>query len=410
MKKLDKDTALITIDGGKFSHWSYISCENGAELPVFEFGNNRKGLDKLYSEITGFMRSQELKRFTVGYESTGSYLRPLISFLKKKGAHLIQINPKHTKRVKEITDNSPNKTDKKDPIVIAQIIRLGNGLSTLIPEGKYADLRNLIHERERCIKDRTRCLGRIEALLAEYFPEFLLVMKGVTSKTSAYLLRKYTTPSRICELSEDKLTDILYTNSRYQLGRQRAKDLLYVAKQTIGISDGIAALSYRVKLQIGQLDLISGQLDQIEKKIISICKSVSYSKYINSIKGIGWISTAYILGELGNLSNFKKASQIIKIAGLNLYEISSGQHRGRRRITKIGRGLLRKILYYTAMRTVKTNGVFHAYYSQCLSRGKLKKTSLVIVMKKIIHLLFALVREERFYSKEYLSLKAKQAA
>jgi hypothetical protein len=46
----------------------------------------------------------------------------------------------HTKRVKEISDNSPLKTDGKDPRVIADIIKLGRALSVVIPEGHAACL------------------------------------------------------------------------------------------------------------------------------------------------------------------------------------------------------------------------------------------------------------------------------
>ena len=45
--------------------------------------------------------------------------------------------------------NSPNKTDEKDPQVIADIIELGNYLTVVIPEGTSAELRRLTQARER---------------------------------------------------------------------------------------------------------------------------------------------------------------------------------------------------------------------------------------------------------------------
>ena len=44
----------------------------------------------------------------------------------------------HTKRMKEVNDNSPLKTDDKDPRVIADIIRLGHALTVVVPEGDAA--------------------------------------------------------------------------------------------------------------------------------------------------------------------------------------------------------------------------------------------------------------------------------
>lgn len=48
---------------------------------------------------------------------------------------MVQVNPMHPKRLKELQGNSPNKTDRKDPKVIAHIITLGHALTVVIPEG-----------------------------------------------------------------------------------------------------------------------------------------------------------------------------------------------------------------------------------------------------------------------------------
>jgi transposase len=57
----------------------------------------------------------------VGYESTGPYGEPLIHYLKQKPVKIVQVNPLHTKRMREINDNSPLKTERKDPLVIADV-------------------------------------------------------------------------------------------------------------------------------------------------------------------------------------------------------------------------------------------------------------------------------------------------
>ena len=67
----------------------------------------------------------------VGYESTGPYAEPLVHYLRSKPVKIVQVNPMHTKRMKEVNDNSPLKTDDKDPRVIADIIRLGHALTVV---------------------------------------------------------------------------------------------------------------------------------------------------------------------------------------------------------------------------------------------------------------------------------------
>ncbi|TLD42647.1 MAG: Mobile element protein [Candidatus Jettenia ecosi] len=111
----------------------------------------------------------------------------------------------HTKRVKEIRGNSPNKTDENDPWVIADIIELGNYLTVVVPEGTSAELRRLTQARERAIERRT-------------MPEFLWVMKDIKTKTARYLLKQYPGPQDIAGLGCKGLEEVLKKISRGEIG------------------------------------------------------------------------------------------------------------------------------------------------------------------------------------------------
>jgi len=105
---------------------------------------------------------QGLEQIVIGFESTGPYTEPLFHFLRKKPVKLVQVNPVHTKRIKELTGNSPNKTDKKDPRVIADVICLGHALTLVVPEGPTAELRRLTQARQRAITDRTAIINQLQ--------------------------------------------------------------------------------------------------------------------------------------------------------------------------------------------------------------------------------------------------------
>ena len=61
-----------------------------------------------------FKEEASLDSIHVGLESTGTYGEALIEYMQNKGIHVVNINPKHVKRMKELVDNSPGKSDKKD--------------------------------------------------------------------------------------------------------------------------------------------------------------------------------------------------------------------------------------------------------------------------------------------------------
>jgi transposase len=74
---------------------------------------------------------------TGSQESTGPYAEPLVHSLMNKPARIVHGNPMHAKRMKEVNDNSPSKTDDTDPRAIADIMRLGRALSIIVLEGDF---------------------------------------------------------------------------------------------------------------------------------------------------------------------------------------------------------------------------------------------------------------------------------
>jgi transposase len=125
----------------------------------------------------------------VGYESTGPYAEPLVHYLTDKPVNIVQVNPLHTKRMKEVNDNSPGKTDEKDPRVIADVIRLGHALTVIIPQGDTAYLRRLNNARERHVNERTAFLNQMQQLVFIIFPEFKQVIKKMRGKTAPCLFK-----------------------------------------------------------------------------------------------------------------------------------------------------------------------------------------------------------------------------
>lgn len=122
------------------------------------------------------------------------------------------------------------------------------------------------------------------------------------------------------------------------------------AKITIGIKAGIESIALGIQETAQGLQRILQELQEVDKRLSAILHDVPYAEQLLSIKGVGAVTLAVVLGETGDLRQYRRAEEIIKLAGLNLFEISSGLQRGQRRITKRGRPLLRKILFFAALR------------------------------------------------------------
>lgn len=401
IKTINKKTLIVTMDIGKTVHFGYFRAPNGKDIKPFPFYNFEKSFNEFWNKICKFKTEQNLEEIIVGFESTGPYAEPLFHFLRKKPVNLVQVNPVHTKRVKELEGNSPNKTDKKDPKVIADVISLGHALTLIVPEGASAQLRRLSQARERAIKGRTAMINQIQDLIFVIFPEFSQTMKNTKTKSSKYLIRNYPTPDSIVKLGLETLTMTLKKVSRGQLGQERAKALFIAAQTSVGIKEGRESILIEIDHFISNIEQKDQFINGLEQQMQKYLSQVPYSHSILSIKGISNVTVAGLIGEVGDFKKFNTISEITKLAGLDLYEISSGSHRGRHRISKRGRPLMRKLLFFASINAVKSGGIMHETYKQMLDRGMIKMKALTAISRKLLCIVFALVRNNTEYVMNY---------
>jgi len=398
--KINDKTVIATLDIGKNIQYGYFRAPNGNDVKPFEFYNSKKSYDEFWQKLCQFKDQERLEQIVIGFESTGPYAEPLFHFLRKKPVRLVQVNPVHTKRVKELTGNSPNKTDKKDPRVIADVISLGHALTLVVPEGPAAQLRRLTQARQRAIKTRTSMINQLQHLIFVIFPEFLQVLK-IATKTARYLIKHYTTAEKICALGLESVNQIFKKVSRGKLGQNRAKQLYEAAKNSIGISEGQQSIVFEIEHLIDRIEAEDQFIDSLEKQMCAYLQQIPYSQNILSIKGLGQVTVAGLIGEVADFNKFDTISEIMKLAGLDLYEISSGNRRGQRRISKRGRPLMRKLLFFAAINAVKSKGIMHAKYQQMLDRGMPKMKALIAISRKLLGLIFAIVRDKTKYVENY---------
>lgn len=400
---------IVTVDIGKTMNVGYWRTPEGIEAKPFKFFNNGQGFNKFWANISMAKKTYNIEKVIVGSESTGSYGEPLLHFLRKRKVELVQVNPMHSKRIKELQGNSPNKTDKKDPKVIADIIELGRSLTVVIPTGAAAELRRLSQARERNVRRRTALFNTLQQLEGLIFPEFCQVMKDVKTKSSRYLLKEFPIPQAIKKVGVFKLAAELKKVSWGKLGTERARQLYQAARSSVGISEGQQSVLFEIKQNLILIEQIEDFISDLERRICDYLNQVPSSKFILSIRGIGEITAAGIIGEVGDFSKFKHYRELEKLAGLDLFEISSGKHKGISRISKRGRSYLRKLLYFSSLIAVRKKGEFHQWYQSALARGMPKMKALVAVARKLLRIIFAVVRDHSEYVSNYSKTEALEA-
>ncbi len=400
IKTINEKTLIVALDIGKKIHYGYFRTPKNQDIKPFRIYNTGQSFRLFWKKLCSFKEQHGLDEVIVGFESTGPYAEPISNFLRKKPVNLVQVNPMHTKRIKELTGNSPNKTDKKDPRIIADVISLGHSLTVIVPEGAAAQLRRLTQARERAIERRTAINNQLQDLVFVIFPELGNIIKPST-KTGMYLIKNYPDPKSTISIGIETLCNIVRKISRGKFGTDRVKKLYNAAKDSVGITEGKESILLEISHLVSNIENENRYIESLEEQMAVYLEQIPYSHSILSIKGIGKITVAGLVGEVGDFRKFKTISEITKLAGLDLFEVSSGKHQGLRRISKRGRALMRKLLFFAALNAVKSNGIMHTKYHAMLDNGTPKMKALVAVSRKLLRIIFALARDNATYDEKY---------
>lgn len=138
---------------------------------------------------------------------------------------------------------------------------------------------------------------------------------------------------------------------------------------------------------------------------IRILENIPGTNEMLSIPGIGVLTIAGFLAEVGDLGQYDHGQQIIRLAGLNLTENSSGKRKGKTGISKRGRSRLRSILFRAMLPLVATNAEFktlHTYFTTRRENPLKKKQSIIALCGKLVRVLYALGTKQREYNPDDL--------
>jgi transposase len=216
-----------------------------------------------------------------------------------------------------------------------------------------------------------------------------------------YLIKNYPDPERLVSLGNKKFCQIVRSISRGKFDIDRIEKLYHAAEESIGIKEGKESILLEISHLVFNIENENRYIESLEQQLVVFLGQIPYSHSILSIKGIGNITVAGLIGEVGDFRKFKSISEVLKLAGLDLFEISSGKHKGKHRISKRGRALMRKLLFFAAINAVKSHGIMHTRYQKMLDHGTPKIKALIAISRKLLGIIFALARDNAQYEEDY---------
>jgi transposase len=397
------ETLVVGIDIGKETHYARAFDYRGIELArLLKFSNTDQGFQRLEQWMRDICKQQEKTEIIAGFEPTGHYWFTLGDHLKRQGYKLAIVNPFHVKRTKELDDNSPTKNDRKDPKTIAMLVKDGRYREVYIPDDIYQELREAVSERERLQEQLTSIHNRVVRWLDIRFPEFTTVFKDWRRNAALITLRSFPTPEKVMEMGVDKIVET-WRKQMKRASLKRAEALVKAASRSVGRTSGKVASEASLQNLLAEYDLYCQQYDKQEQLMQDLLMQVPNADKLLDIKGVGLITAATFVGEVGDISRFQDPRQIQKLAGLNLVENSSGKHKGKTTISRRGRRRLRHSLFFSMIAMLGKNQEFRLLHQRNLTRENNplnKMQSIIALCGKLIRVFFAILTKGVDYSPE----------
>ena len=405
IEQVTETTLVIGVDIGSQTHYARAFDYRGVELTrkVFTFTNDLEGFNSFNQWAERIKTETAKTNVLIGCEPTGHYWFALAKYVRDHQMTLVMVNPFSVKKIKELDDNSPKKTDAKDPKTIAKLVVDGRYSIPYVPEGVYAEIRDLVYSRDRIVKQHNISANRIQRWLAIHFPEYLGIYTRFDATSGLAVLEEAPLPKDIITLGVGGIRKIWHDKKLRGRGvtEDRAKTLVEAAHNSIGL-DGGAGTRSELYMLLEEHKLWISQLEAVDKVIAETILKVEHVENLLAIKGVGSITIAGFLAEVGDIRRFKSPKQIQKYAGLELVENSSGKHKGRSRISKRGRRKLRKILYQVMIPLLASNKEFREIYDYYVSRVKnplKRRQAMIAVSCKLIRVFYAVLTKGEDYDR-----------
>jgi len=268
------------------------------------------------------------------------------------------------------------KTDRRDAEKLARCYRAGDLTAVWVPDAQHEALRDLVRAREAAKHDQLRARHRLGKFLLRHGRR---APQGLSPWTIRYM-------------------NWIKQQVHFEQPAQEATLLDYL---------------HEVEHAIERIQRLESSIDTAIEKMPQKMRAVIQG--LQSLRGVAKISAVSLVAELGEISRFATARQLMGYSGMVSSEYSSGEDVRRGAITKAGNAHLRRIVVEAAWAyryrpnigaglsarqagnsaqvkeiAWKAQHRLHSRYSKLSARGKTKQTVVTAVARELLGFIWAI--------------------
>ncbi len=154
------------------------------------------------------------------------------------------------------------------------------------------------------------------------------------------------------------------------------------------------------------IDSIEKAIEDIEMQMLDIIKNCEELKktydILNSVPGVGPVISRSIICITNNFTKFDSAKQFGCYCGVVPFNSSSGNYRGKNKVSKLANHDKKRIIHLGAMSVINSKNQFGQYYRRKRLEGKNHMLVINNLRNKIIITAFACVGKGQKYKEDYV--------
>jgi transposase len=319
---------------------------------------------------------------------------------KRRAVEVHVINPRSIKHFAKLM-LSDKKTDVIDSRLIARyLISIKPKPSPVLPQG-FEEFREATRSRRRLVEERTQSKNRLHKLLRYHFPGYQPKIGRSLTKGILTALSAYPSPASILAVSADDLA-ALPSGPRSRVGAALAGKLQALAAQAPEPQLGrISAMLIRITA--ARVLELASIIDEMDRGIDELLSQVFPDQILTTIPGIGAVSAASILAEIGDVTRFADSTAFIGYCGLYPIVWESGEVKRRYRMTFQGNRMLKMTFLVASAAARQYNPTIAVYYERLRRKGKSTKAAGGAIARKLAQVVFAVLSSGKPWSSEIAS-------
>jgi transposase len=294
-------TVMIGVDPHKRSNTVLVLDASETVLATRRFTNDRDG----HRELKTFARTWKSRTWAV--EGAHGCGLGLAQRLAAEGETVLNVPAKLSARVPALGGGSGRKTDDTDAYAVAVAGLRSRNLELVQPDDSAMVFKLLSDRRQQLVQQRIATVNRLHQLLQELLP-------GGASK---------------------------------RLTAKKARDLLSTVRPRQMVAKTRKALALE---QLADLEDLDAKLKQMQTRIAEALKA--HPSHVQDVFGLGTVTTAVILGEVGDVRRFPSKHHFASYTGTAPLDASSGDT-VRHRLNRGGNRRLNFVLHVAATVQIK---------------------------------------------------------